>query len=55
MVNVNAGGRTPLSGVVKSAAVLLVVLVLSPLVQWIPMAVLDGILAVTAVKILQPR
>lgn len=51
MVNVNAGGRTPLSGVVKSVVVLLVVLVLSPLVQWIPMAVLGGILAVTAVRI----
>ena len=50
MVNVNSGGRTPLSGCIKSLTVLLIVLVLSPLVQWIPMAVLAGILIVTAVK-----
>ena len=50
MVNVNAGGRTPLSGCAKSLAVLLVVLVLGKFVQWIPMAVLAGILIVTAVK-----
>ncbi len=50
MVNVNAGGRTPMSGVFKGLAVLAVVLFLGPLVQWIPMAVLAGILMVTATK-----
>lgn len=50
MLNVNSGGRTPLSGCAKSLVVLLVVLVLSKFVQWIPMAVLAGILIVTAVK-----
>jgi SulP family sulfate permease len=50
MVNVNAGGRTPLSGVFKGLAVLAVILFLGPLVQWIPMAVLAGILMVTATK-----
>lgn len=52
LVNINAGGRTPLSGVVKAAAVLLVMLVLGPFVQWIPMSVLAGILLVTAVKMI---
>lgn len=50
MVNVNSGGRTPFSGCVKGAVVLLVVLALSRFVQWIPMAVLAGILIVTAIK-----
>jgi SulP family sulfate permease len=50
LVNINAGGRLPFSGVVKSLVVLLIVLVLGPLVQWIPMAVLAGILLVTAFK-----
>ena len=50
MVNVNSGGRTPLSGCITSMVVLLVVLALSPFVQWIPMAVLAGILMITAVK-----
>ncbi len=49
MVNVNAGGRTPLAAVVNSVVVLLVVLALGGLVQWIPMSVLAGILIVTAV------
>ncbi len=52
MVNVKNGGRTPLSGVFKSLVVLLVVLILGPLVQWIPMSVLAGILLVTAVGML---
>ncbi len=52
MLNVNSGGRTPLSGCAKSLTVLLVVLVLSRFVQWIPMAVLAGILLVTAVKMI---
>jgi SulP family sulfate permease len=51
MVNINNGGRMPLSGCIKSLLVLLIVLVLSPLVQWIPMAVLAGVLVVTALRI----
>ncbi len=53
LVNVNAGGRTPLSGVVNSVTVLLVVLFLGNLVQWIPMAALAGILLVTAVSMVE--
>jgi sulfate permease, SulP family len=50
MLNVNSGGRTPLSGIAKSVAVLLVMLIFGGFVQWIPMSVLAGILIVTAVK-----
>ncbi len=50
MLNVNSGGRTPMSGVIKSITVLLIIVVLSKLVQWIPMAVLAGILIVTAIR-----
>ncbi len=49
MINVNAGGRTPLSGIVKSIALLFIILALAKFVQWIPMSVLAGILMVTAV------
>ncbi|MFQ5824649.1 MAG: SLC26A/SulP transporter family protein [bacterium] len=53
MVNVNGGSRTPLGGVVNSLTVLLVVLLLGSLVQWIPMAVLAGILLITAVSMVE--
>lgn len=53
MVNVNAGARTPLAGIVNSLTVLLVVMVLGSLVQWIPMAVLAGILLVTSVSMIE--
>ena len=48
MVNLGAGGRTRLAGVVTAATVLLVGLFLGSLVQWIPKAALAGILLVTA-------
>ena len=48
MVNLGAGGRTRLAGVVTSATVLLVGLFLGALVQWLPKAALAGILLVTA-------
>jgi len=50
MVNIKNGGRTRLSGVINSVSVLLVVLVLSPAVKWIPLSALAGILMVTAVQ-----
>jgi SulP family sulfate permease len=51
MVNVNSGGRTPLSGCVKSIAVLIIILALGSFVQWIPLSVLAATLMVTAFKI----
>ncbi len=53
LVNVNAGSGTPLGGIVNSLTVLLVVLFLSHLVQWIPMAVLAAILLITAVSMVE--
>ena len=53
MVNVNAGGRTPISGVVNSLIVLSIVMFLGSLVQWIPMAVLAGILLITSVSMIE--
>ncbi len=48
LVNINAGGRTMLAGIFHSLIVLFIVLFLGSLVQWIPMAVLAGILLITA-------
>ncbi|MFQ5864332.1 MAG: SulP family inorganic anion transporter [bacterium] len=53
LVNVNSGARTALGGLVNSLTVLLVVLFLGSLVQWIPMAVLAGILLITAVSMVE--
>ncbi len=51
MVNISSGGRTPLSGCIKSVAVLVIILALGPFVQWVPLSVLAATLMVTAVKI----
>jgi SulP family sulfate permease len=52
VVNIKNGGRTRLSGVINSVSLLIIVLVLSPFVQWIPLSVLAGILMVTAVQMI---
>jgi len=44
MVNVRAGGRTPLSGVIHGVVLLALVAGLAPLAEHIPLAVLAGIL-----------
>ncbi|MFA6316175.1 MAG: SulP family inorganic anion transporter [Elusimicrobiota bacterium] len=48
MVNVNAGGTTRLSGVLAGSFALLVLLLAKPLVAWIPVPALAGILLVVA-------
>lgn len=53
MVNVNAGSRTPLGGIVNSLTVLCIVLFMGSLVQWIPMAVLAGILLLTSISMIE--
>lgn len=50
LVNVTSGGRTPRSGVIEGLLVILTVLVLSPLVAWVPIAALAGILLVVAFR-----
>jgi SulP family sulfate permease len=44
VVNVQAGGKTPLSGMIHAVVLLIVVLVASPLTEVIPNAVLAGLL-----------
>lgn len=46
--NIKNGGRTPISGIVHSVSLLLMMLVLMPYVKFIPMASLAGILIVVS-------
>ena len=55
VVNINAGGRTRLSGVIHSLFLLAVVLGLSGLVRYIPNAVLAGLLVVVGIGIVDYR
>lgn len=48
MTNINNGGRTPIAGLVHSAVLLLILILLGPVAVHIPMAVLAGVLAVVA-------
>lgn len=47
-VNVEAGARTPLAAVFASAFLLLIVLFVAPWAQWLPLAVIAGLLLVVA-------
>ncbi|MEW9121162.1 MAG: SulP family inorganic anion transporter [Thermotaleaceae bacterium] len=53
VVNVNAGGRTRLSGVLHGFILLLITLKFSHLASQIPLAVLGGILMGTAIKMVE--
>jgi SulP family sulfate permease len=53
--NVQAGGRTPLSGVVHAVTLLVIVLGLGPLVSWVPHAALAGILIKVGVDVIDWR
>ena len=48
MTNLNNGGRTPVAGIAHAIVLALIYLFLMPLVQYIPMACLAGILVVVA-------
>ncbi|MFR9504164.1 MAG: SulP family inorganic anion transporter [Rikenellaceae bacterium] len=48
MTNINNGGTTPISGIVHSVALLLVMLFLGSLTQHIPMACLGGVLVIVS-------
>lgn len=50
LVNVTSGGRTPWSGAIEGALVLIAFLALGSLMAWIPIAALAGILLVIAWK-----
>lgn len=50
LVNVSSGGLTPIAGVFEGVFVLLATLFLGPLLAWIPVAALAGILIVIAFR-----
>lgn len=50
LVNVSSGGRTTLSGLIEGGLVVLVLLALSPLIAWVPISALAGILLVVAFR-----
>ncbi|MBI3830302.1 MAG: SLC26A/SulP transporter family protein [Planctomycetes bacterium] len=50
LVNVTSGGRTARAGLIEGATVVLALLVLSPLVAWVPIGALAGILLVVAFR-----
>jgi sulfate permease, SulP family len=48
LVNVTSGGRSPRSGMIEGGFVVLALLFLSPLIAWVPIGALAGILLVIA-------
>lgn len=48
MTNINNGGRTPVAGIVHAVVLLLLLLFLAPLMDFIPMAVLAGVLIIVS-------
>jgi len=54
-VNVRAGGRTRVASIVHSLVIVVVILVAAPVVARIPLAVLGGVLVVTAAKMVDYR
>ncbi|MFV0329910.1 MAG: SulP family inorganic anion transporter [Dysgonomonas sp.] len=48
MTNINNGGRTSVAGIVHAVVLLLILLLLMPLAQYIPMACLAGVLVIVA-------
>jgi SulP family sulfate permease len=55
LVNVSSGGRTILSSFIEGGLIVLVLLVLSPLIAWVPISALAGILLVVAFRIFDWR
>ncbi|MDR0825548.1 MAG: sulfate permease [Prevotella sp.] len=48
MTNINNGGRSPIAGIIHAVVLLLILLLLMPLAQYIPMACLAGVLVIVA-------
>lgn len=48
MTNINNGGRTPVAGIIHAVVLLILMLFLAPLMDYIPMAVLAGVLIVVS-------
>lgn len=50
MTNINNGGRTPMAGIIHALVLLLCFLVLMPLVSYVPMAGLAGVLVMVSIN-----
>ncbi len=48
LVNITSGGRTPRSGIIEGGSVVLAILLVSPLIAWVPIGALAGILLIIA-------
>lgn len=48
MTNINNGGRTPVAGIIHAVVLLLILLILMPLANYIPMACLAGVLVIVS-------
>lgn len=48
MTNINNGGKTPISGIIHAAVLLLIYLFLMPYAQYIPMSCLAGVLVIVS-------
>lgn len=48
MTNINNGGRTPIAGIIHAIALLIIFLILMPLISYIPMASLAGVLVIVS-------
>ena len=48
MTNINNGGRSPIAGIIHAVVLLLILLVLMPLANYIPMACLAGVLVIVS-------
>lgn len=48
MTNINNGGRTPIAGIIHAVVLVLILLVLMPYAEYIPMATLAGVLLVVS-------
>ena len=53
LVNVTSGGRQAKSGIAEGILVILAILALSPLIAWVPIAALAGILLVVAFRMFE--
>ncbi|WPO84531.1 SulP family inorganic anion transporter [Chryseobacterium sp. JJR-5R] len=53
LVNLNAGSRTRLSGIIASLTILIIILVGAPFIEKIPMAALVGVMMVVAISTFQ--
>ena len=54
-VNVEMGARTPLAGLVAAVAVVVIAFVLGPLLTWLPMPVIAGVMALVGIGMIKGR